>query len=58
MKLNLTHEQSLGIIRHALTAVKTKMVYRGKTDEASWTIITEKKINIVAVLERKKKKKA
>lgn len=50
MKLKLTQEQTFGIIRHALTAVGAILVYRGKSDEASWTMVTGAVMGIVAVL--------
>jgi len=50
MKLKLTQEQTFGIIRHALTAVGAILVYRGKTDEASWTMVTGAVMGIAAVI--------
>lgn len=46
----LTQEQTLGIIRHTLTAIGAILMFKGQTDASTWTIITGSVVGIAAVI--------
>jgi len=46
----LTQEQTLGIVRHVVTAIGAILIYKGKVDASTWTIVTGSVVGIAAVL--------
>ena len=46
----LTEEQTLGIVRHVVTAIGAILMYKGKVDASTWTIVTGSVVGIAAVI--------
>ena len=46
----LTLEQTMGIARHILSGLGAILIFKGKTDESTWNIITGSAVGVIAVL--------